>query len=101
MQQPVLELVTFRLIPGTDPAQFAAAAHATRALVAAQPGVRARHLAQDGDGWADVVEWDSLAAAQEAARAVMEDPAFAPFLALIAPDGLVMRHLTLTLTAGD
>ena len=63
MPTPVLELVTFRLIPGTDPAAFAAAAEATRPLVAAQPGFRARHLALDGQGWADLVVWDSLTAA--------------------------------------
>ena len=97
MPTPVLELVTFRLIPGTDPAAFAAAAEATRPLVAARPGFRARHLAQDREGWADLVVWDSLTAAEAAAQAVMADPAFAPFMAMIAPDSVVMRHLKVAL----
>lgn len=98
MPATVLELVTFRLIPGADPEGFLATAEATRPLVAAQPGFRNRRLGQDATGvWVDLVEWDSLTAARTAAQAVMEAPAFAPFMAMIDPASLVMRHLPVAL----
>lgn len=89
----VLELVQFRLQPGTDPAAFLAAARATEAPLRACPGFRRRQLCADGDDWADLVEWDSLTAAQAAAAAMMAHPAFGPFMAMIAPEGLRMAHL--------
>ncbi|THD82919.1 hypothetical protein E7811_12270 [Aliigemmobacter aestuarii] len=98
MPATVLELVTFRLIHSTDPEDFLAVAEATRPLVAAQPGFRNRSLGRDETGvWVDLVEWDSLTAARSAAQAMREAPAFAPFMAMIAPASLAMRHLPVAL----
>jgi hypothetical protein len=90
---PVAEIVTFRLIPGADETVFLAAARATRAPVAAQPGFLRRSLSRDESGlWTDYVEWADLPSALAAAEAVVALPEFAPFGAAIDPDGMVMRH---------
>ena len=91
-----LELVTFRLAPGTDRAAFLAAAEATADLIRCQPGFQARMLTEGPDGrWSDIVTWASPDAATTAAKVVMADPAFAPFCALIDMASASMSHSTL------
>jgi hypothetical protein len=98
----VAEIVTFRLLPGTDEAAFLAAARATEAIVAAQPGFRRRSLSRDGAGlWTDYLEWASKPAALNAAQVVMSEPAFAPFAAMIDPQGMEMRHAPVVWQMGD
>ncbi len=89
----VAEIVTFRLLPGTDEARFLADAQATNQPVAAQPGFLRRSLSRDATGlWTDYVEWADAASAEAAAQAVMSLPEFVPFIAAIDPEGMVMRH---------
>lgn len=95
----VIEYVSFTLVPGTTEAAFLDAAHGTEALIRRQPGFVSRRLSRGPDGqWTDAVTWETLAGADAAAQAVMADPDFAPFMALI--DGLSarMRHERLALT---
>jgi hypothetical protein len=95
----VIEYVTFTLVPGADEAAFLTAARATEPLVRRQPGFVARRLSRGPDGrWTDAVTWTSLAEAEAAPPAVMADPDFAPFMALIDGPSAVMRHETLALT---
>lgn len=90
---PVAEIVTFRLVDGTDPAAFLRAAEALTPFLADTGAVLARTLSRDDSGlWTDHVLWTSRAAAEAAAAALMQDPVAQPFLAMIAPDGLTMRH---------
>ncbi len=90
-----VEVVTFRLVEGGDPAEFLAAARATEAPLRTQPGFLRRRLVQGADGqWTDWVEWRDAAAAQAAAEAMMAEPAFGAFVALIDEASLVMRHET-------
>lgn len=92
-RQIVAEIVTFRLLPGSDEAQFLTNARATDRPVAAQPGFLRRSLSRDDAGlWTDYVEWVDLASAQAAAEVVMTLPEFAAFAAAIDPQGMVMRH---------
>jgi hypothetical protein len=85
-----IELVTFRLTPGTDRAGFLANAQRTEAVIRRQPGFQARMLTEGADGtWSDIVTWASHADAMAAAGAVMSDPDFAPFGAMI--DGLTVQ----------
>jgi hypothetical protein len=92
-ETPVLELVSFRLIVGTDPASFVALADATDAPLRRQPGFVSRRLVHAPDGtWTDIVEWTSLAAATTAAQIVLADPGFAPFLAAIDLSTASMAH---------
>lgn len=90
---PVVEIVTFRLLPGSDSGAFRQAAAQTDALLAANPAYGLRVLTRDDDGlWTDIVRWSSLAAAQVAALGLMADPAAAPFMAMIDPASVRMRH---------
>lgn len=91
--QTVLEIVNFRLTPGTPDAAFLDAAQATAQPLRAQPGFQRRILIRAADGtWADHVHWASLPQAMAAAEALMADPAFGPFMALIDAASVTMRH---------
>lgn len=91
--RPVLETVTFRLQPGTDPADFLAAAQGTEAPLRHCAGFVSRRLSRGEDGlWADHVVWADGAAALAAVQAMMAHPAFGPFMALIDGASLDMRH---------
>ena len=92
-QKIIAEIVTFRLRPGTDEARFLADARATDRPVTAQPGFLRRSLSRDDSGlWTDYIEWTDLASATAAAQAVMGLPEFAPFIAAIDPEGMILRH---------
>jgi len=89
----IAEIVTFRLRPGADEARFLADARATDRPVTALPGFLRRSLSRDDSGlWTDYVEWTDLASATAAAQAVMGLPEFAPFIAAIDPEGMILRH---------
>ncbi len=91
--EPVLEVVTFRLMPGVSGAEFLAAAQATKPALAGQPGFIRRRLLYDADGvWTDLIEWQSLTEAQAAAERVMQMPEFGPFMAAIDPSSIEMAH---------
>ncbi|MEY3307096.1 MAG: hypothetical protein RLZZ413_1134 [Pseudomonadota bacterium] len=75
----VAEIVTFRLLSGTDEARFLADARATDRTVALQPGFLRRSLSRDDTGlWTDYIEWADLASAKVAAEAVMRLPELPP-----------------------
>jgi hypothetical protein len=98
----VAEIVTFRLVSGTDEAAFLAAAEATEAPVSAQSGFLRRSLSRGYDGlWTDYVEWADLASAKAAAEAVMARPEFGAFVAAIDPHGMTMRHAPVLWRMGD
>lgn len=100
--QPIAEIVTFRLMPGTEEAAFLSAAKATAAPVAAQPGFLRRSLSRDETGlWTDYIEWADMPSAGAAAQAVMQLPEFAPFAAAIDPASMVMRHAPVLWQMGD
>ena len=98
---PVTEIVNFRLAAATPEAAFLDAARATGPLLMASSGFVSRRLSRGADGiWTDHVEWASLAEAEAAAGALMNDPAAEPFLAAIDPATIAMRHETLLWTLG-
>ena len=100
--QPIAEIVTFRLMPGTEEAAFLSAAQATAAPVAAQPGFLRRSLSRDETGlWTDYVEWADRQSAKAAMQAVMRLPEFVPFSAAIDPEGMVIRHAPVLWQMGD
>ena len=93
---PVLEIVTFRLMPGTDTAAFLDAARGTEAALRDRGALTRRFLTVDAGGlWTDVVEWTSHDAALAAAEAVMSEPSFHPFMMMIDPDSVAMRHASI------
>jgi len=96
MVMQTIELVTFRLQPGTDRAAFLDNARRTEAAVRRQPGFVARMLTEGEDGtWSDIVTWASHDAAMAAAEHIMSDPDFAPFGAMIHGPSVRMSHSAL------
>ncbi len=94
LPEPVLEIVTFRLADGTDDAAFLTAARGTEDMLRARGSLIRRFLVKDSDGlWTDIIEWTSLSEALAAAEAVMKEPDFAAFAAMIDPKSVAMRHV--------
>ncbi|WP_299687094.1 hypothetical protein [uncultured Tateyamaria sp.] len=90
---PVAEIVTFRLVEGTDPAAFVAAAKAMGPFLRGTGAFVRRTLSVDNDGlWTDHILWSSQDTAIAASNAMFEQPEARPFMAMIAQDGLVMRY---------
>ena len=91
MTTPVLEIAEFRTSVETK--DFVSAAEAVTPWLAAQPGFRARRLAEIEEGaWIDCVEWDDMESAKSAADRIMESGAAAAFMAGIDFSSLTMRH---------
>lgn len=92
-REPVLEIVTFRTIDGTDTEQFLNAARGTEAMLRERGALIRRFLTVDEHGlWTDVIEWTSMDEALAAAEAVMAHPDFAPFGSMIDGDTVELRH---------
>ena len=95
---PVAEIVTFHLVPGTDPSDFIAAAEAMGPFLRGTGAMTGRTLSVDADGlWTDHITWTSLDAAIAAAEAMFARPEAQPFIAMIAQDGMTLRHAPISL----
>ena len=91
----VAEIVSFKLNSGVNEAQFLRDAQKTGPIVRAASGFISRQLSKGEDGrWSDYILWQSLKQAKEAAKTVVNDPAFAPFGQAIDFETVVMRHET-------
>lgn len=89
----VAEIVIFQLNNDVDEAQFLKDAKATDAVVRAASGFLSRQLSKGEDGrWTDYILWQSLEQARDAAKTVVNDPAFGPFGSAINFETVVMRH---------
>ena len=92
-QTPVLEIVTFRTAHGTDESAFLEAARGTEALLRDRGSLVRRVLTKADDGtWTDVVELKSMDEALSAAKAVLQEPSFMPFMSMIDPESVAMSH---------
>lgn len=93
-----LEIVTFRLKPGTE-AGFVANNGVMTDWLARQPGFLARHLGKREDGaWVDVVRWQSLDQAQAAADRIMAEIGDSEAIQAIEPASVVMSHAEIALS---
>jgi heme-degrading monooxygenase HmoA len=95
LPRKVTELVLYRLKPGAGEEAFLAAASAVRGFLHAQRGFISHRLLHDPSAgrWVDVVEWASLVAAEQAARAAQTSPDCAAAFDLIDPEQVTMLHL--------
>lgn len=99
MTTPVIETVTFTLLPGADATVFAQAAQDMNAWITAQPGFIQRRLSCTEEGlWIEHIEWADMASAKAAAAAIGSDPAHGPFLSAIDGASAKMHHSALTVT---
>jgi hypothetical protein len=82
-QWPVLEVVLYKVRPGTPDAEVLAASDGAQRWLEQQPGYLHREVAKSEDGvWLDLVHWATLEQALTAAKAFGERPeaaAFGPF----------------------
>ena len=93
-----LEIVTFRLKPGTE-AGFVANNGVMTDWLARQPGFLSRHLGRREDGsWVDVVRWRSLDQAQAAADRIMAEIGDSDALQAIEPASVAMSHAEVALS---
>lgn len=96
----VIELVLLKLRPGVSEPAFLWAAEATTAFLQACPGFVRRRLAKDAYGqWVDYIEWEDSKDALDAAERFNDDPATAPFNAVIDPGSIITRRLLLHASA--
>jgi hypothetical protein len=93
----VMEIVTFRLLPGADEATFLAADYRMQTeFVPHRPGFARRTTARSDDGsWASVLLWSSMADAESAYADLEGDEVGAGFLSLVDPATLERRVFTL------
>jgi heme-degrading monooxygenase HmoA len=83
----IIEWAPFTVVPGTDERALLAASEAIqRDFLAKQPGFIRRELLRiDADHWADLVCWESHAAAAEAMKAVESSAVCRAYFALMVP----------------
>lgn len=97
--EPVAEIVTFRLVENADATAFADAAGEMTPFLRNTGAVLSRTLSVDEDGlWTDHITWTSMKAATSAADAMMQQAEAAPFMQMIAPDTVQMRHAPIRFT---
>ncbi|UCI27559.1 antibiotic biosynthesis monooxygenase family protein [Mesorhizobium sp. B2-8-5] len=90
-----LEIVTFRLKPGTE----AGFVGVMTDWLARQPGFLSRQLGRCEDGsWVDVVRWQSLEQAQAAADRIMAEIGASEAVQAIDPASVDMRHAAVALS---
>lgn len=102
-QAKVIEVVLFELNDGVSPESFIASAAATEKKVRQYSGFIKRQLSQGENGhWVDLVWWESLEEAHQAAEDIMKDTSCAPFMQAIKPDTMQMFHLNpVAIAVGD
>jgi hypothetical protein len=89
----VIEVVTFRIIPDVDEAQFLDADHQVQTeFVYAQPGALRRTTARGGEDWLVVSLWASSGDADASARAAQDDAAVSRWARCIEPSSIITRR---------
>ncbi|MEI9404323.1 hypothetical protein [Mesorhizobium argentiipisi] len=93
-----LEIVTFRLKPGTE-AGFVANNGIMTDWLAREPGFLSRHLGRREDGsWVDVVRWQSMERAQAAADRIIAEIGDSEAMQAIEPASVAMSHAEIVLS---
>ena len=93
MNDPIIEIVTFKLADGVSEAAFLETVPASNDYIKTCPGFLARRLSKSADGtWYDHLEWASLEAAYAAARGFETEPRLAPFVQAIDFTSTKMHH---------
>jgi hypothetical protein len=90
----VVEVVLFKLNEGVTVETFVASAAVTEEKVRQYSGFIKRQLSQGEDGqWLDLLWWESLEEAHQAAENIMQDTSCVPFMQAINPDTMQMFHM--------
>lgn len=94
MSGRALEVVVFELSQGVTAEEFLETTGAVSEWAATQPGFISRDLTRtpDGSKWIDVIWWESLENAQQAAQAAGSSAACAPMFSKIDFGSVTMLH---------
>ena len=88
-----IEVVIFRANEGVAPEQLQSAALAVTPVLAALPGFISREFGASEEGqFIDVVRWESLTSAKQAADKVMSIPVCGQFFSLIDQSSMQFMH---------
>jgi hypothetical protein len=91
--QPVVEVVLFRLKAGVEDETFLREAAVVQAWIEQQPGFISRELLKaPNDQWLDTVRWASLETAERAAAIIMNEDHCMPFMSMIDEASIQMWH---------
>jgi len=90
----VIEIVRFRPRDGLREENLrAASAGMEEGFASKQPGFLSRSLAKGADGeWVDVIYWQDLKSATDAAETAMNSEACMPYFEMIDEESIVMSH---------
>ena len=94
IEPTVIEIATFELANGVDPAQFAPLDEAVeRDHVSKQPGFVSRETGYTDQGeWLVIVHWESIEAAEASMASFTAAPAAADFMANLDPSTMPMMR---------
>jgi hypothetical protein len=92
--KPTIEIVLFRLKPGVNEAAFLEANRAVQADLQKASGYLRREMTKNEDGqWLDLVYWNSLAEAKQAAEAFPTWPSTQRLAGMIDESSINMLHV--------
>lgn len=93
----IIEHVTFTAKPGSTDQEMRAAFDLSNEVAQTIPGFIQRTLAKSADSnlWFDIVQWDSMEAAQNAMKAFESDPRTNAYVALIDFEHFELKHLSI------
>lgn len=94
--KPVLERVTFRTFPNTDPENFKAASASVSNWARQRDGFLSRNVVEENGTYTDFVIWATMEDAKAAGEAFMGASETAAMAALIDPESVKMEHLPIT-----
>jgi hypothetical protein len=101
MSNHTIEFVSFRLRENASVEAFLQESEKVTAWCSALPGFVNRRMSVDGKGgWIDHVEWESAEQAQAATAAFAKTLEIGPFMAMIDPASVDLRHLSLKASVG-
>ena len=88
-----VEAVTFKLVKGSQPANFVAANGTINEWLRKQPGFLSRNLSQlEDNSWLDIVHWKTAVNAKQAADKIMVDLGDCECMGMIDPETIKMSH---------
>ena len=90
---PTVEIVIFKLKENVSEAGFLPAADAVEPSLKKMSGFINRQLLKGENGhWIDMVHWESLAEAQQANEAIMQESCAIGFMSMLDETNLTMLH---------
>jgi heme-degrading monooxygenase HmoA len=95
----VVEFVSFQVRAGVTDEAFLKANADAQAFLGRMVGFQRRELFRDGDGWVDIVHWDSREAALAAAEKFPTATEFQVLMSMFDPESVKMRHLNVAMSA--